>query len=58
MVTKTPIGTTHVLAECLDCSWVDDNYQTAERSALRHATTTKHTVVVERAQNWTYNEKR
>jgi hypothetical protein len=51
------IGTTHVLAECRDCSWADDNYKTAAASSLRHADSTGHTVAVERAQSWTYNPK-
>lgn len=56
--TKTPIGTTHVLAVCRDCAWTDDDYNTAALSSLRHAELTGHTVMVERAQSWTYNEKR
>lgn len=55
MVIKTQIGTTHVFAECRECSWSDDNYLTAERAARRHAVATGHTVSVERAQSWTYN---
>lgn len=58
MISKTPIGTTHVLAECRDCPWSDDNYLTATAAAQRHATATGHTVNVERAQVWTYNPKR
>ena len=57
MVTKTPIGTTHVFAECRDCQWSDDNYETAARSSHRHAVATGHTVSVERAQSWIYNAK-
>lgn len=57
MVTKTPIGTTHILAECRDCPWADDDYETADRSSRQHAAKTGHTVAVERAQSWTYNCK-
>lgn len=56
-VTRTAIGTTHVLAECRDCSWADDDYNTAAKSSRRHAAATGHTVAVERTQSWTYNEK-
>lgn len=57
MVTKTPIGTTHVLAECRNCPWANDDYNTAEETARRHAESTGHTVAVERAQSWTYNPR-
>jgi hypothetical protein len=57
MVTKTPIGTTHVFAECRNCPWSDDNYNTAEASSRRHAVETGHTVSVEVARSWTYNQR-
>lgn len=57
MVTKSQIGTTHILAECRNCPWRNDNYKTAVDAARRHAESTGHTVAVERAQNWAYNPK-
>jgi len=58
MTTKSNIGTTHILAECRDCSWTDDDYMTAARSSRDHAEATGHTVVVEHAQFWVYNEEK
>lgn len=58
MVTKTAIGTTHVLAECRNCPWSEQDYKTAQQKARRHAESTGHAVAVERAQSWTYNPHR
>lgn len=56
-VRKSPVGTHHVLAQCRDCDWIDDDYTKAERTARSHAASTNHMVVVERGQTWTYNER-
>jgi hypothetical protein len=57
VLTKTPIGTHHVYAECRDCSETWDDYRRDEADARSHAKRTGHTVVVERGQTWTYNPK-
>jgi hypothetical protein len=57
-VSKSKPGTTHVLADCRNCDWSNDNYQTAEQAARRHAASTGHTVAVERAQSWVYQGER
>jgi hypothetical protein len=57
MVTITPYGTHHVVAECRDCSWRSEDYKAGEAKARRHATETGHTVVVERGQARTFNPK-
>lgn len=56
-IQKTKSGTTHVLATCLDCPEVWDDYKTADAEARRHAETTGHAVSVERAQCWTYRSR-
>lgn len=55
MITKTLVGTTHVVAQCRTCFWRDDDYRRAEQTARDHATKTGHTVMVERGQSWVYN---
>lgn len=56
-VTRSPIGTNHVFAECRDCDKSWDDYNTAADHARQHAAATGHTVNVERAQTWVYNPK-
>lgn len=40
----TPI---HVMADCEECEYFDDNYQTAQKGASYHHRKTGHTVHVE-----------
>ncbi len=62
MIRKSTPGTIHVLAVCKGCSWTCDDYKAAEVNAQHHVLDTGHSVLVERAQSWTYspsaNEKR
>lgn len=57
MVTKTPVGTIHVIAQCGDCTWRNEDFIKAEQAARQHAETTGHTVSVERGQCWKFNPK-
>src|SRR4051794_23456254 len=42
MVTKTPVGTIHVIAQCGDCTWRNEDFIKAEQAARQHAETTGH----------------
>jgi hypothetical protein len=46
-----------VIASCEDCSWRDENYHTATKSARNHARNTVHKVTVETTYTHTYNEQ-
>ncbi len=51
---KTRVYTVHVLADCMECDFVDEDYQSAVRRAREHAEKTGHEVAVERMQSWRY----
>lgn len=56
-LSKSKIGTVHVIAVCCDCDKRWESYTTAVSEAQRHAAKTGHRVNVERGQTWTYNPR-
>lgn len=49
---------THAIATCHDCDWSEEDYNTAQKEARKHAIRTGHTVNVETGYNQTYNPKK
>ena len=51
-------GVTHVIANCLDCSWETANHKNGQAIAAIHAKKYHHLVSVEVAIAGTYNGRR
>ena len=46
------------LARCQDCDWEDEDYNTAQKEARRHAMQTGHMVVIETVYSQVYNQEK
>lgn len=46
----------HALANCRDCKWSEEDYETAVRKGREHANKTGHTVDIETGYVWTLND--
>ena len=48
---------THAIAICFDCGWREEDYNTAQKKARKHAKKTGHMVSLETAYGQVYNPK-
>lgn len=44
----------HAVADCADCDFVEDDYNTAITKGRNHAIRTGHTVQMETSRSWAY----